>query len=154
MNDLIPFFIQHWILSSLFIIILIAIIFYEIRFQVSGFPRIDPQAVIQLINRENAIVIDIRDRAEFDQGHIIHSKHLLIADFEKNTVSLKKHKDKPIIIVSNIGQVPASLSKKMKDFKQVNILAGGIKAWQDDKLPLEKEEKSTNAKRRKTKSST
>lgn len=97
------------------------------------------EAVI-LINRSHAVVLDVRDDAEFAAGHIADAKHIPLAQLPDRLKELTRFKDKPVLVYCESGarsaKAAAILAKN--EFKQVQQLQGGIKAWQDAKLPLVK----------------
>lgn len=91
-----------------------------------------------LINRSHAVVLDIRDQAEFAAGHITDAKHIPLADIEKRIAELNKFKAKPVLVVCQSGvrsaKAVAQLSKA--GFEQVKLINGGLNAWQEAKLPI------------------
>ncbi|MFL9709201.1 rhodanese-like domain-containing protein [Methylobacillus sp. Pita1] len=93
-----------------------------------------------LINRSHAVVLDVRDDAEFAAGHIADAKHIPLAQLPECFKELSKFKDKPVLVYcesgARAGKAAAILAKN--EFKQVKQLQGGVKAWQDAKLPLVK----------------
>ncbi len=139
MNRFIEFIGHHWLLSAAFVLILLLLIWEEMRAKGGGH-RVSPQEAINLINREDGIVIDVRDRNVFQQGHIVDAVNVsqteLGAEFEK----LKKYKDKCIILVCGSGQTTGLLGMKLRKsgFARVYILAGGLQAWTSANLPLAK----------------
>lgn len=95
---------------------------------------------VLLINRSNAVVVDIRDQAEFAAGHITDARHIPLADIEKRAAELTKFKTKPVLVVCQSGvrsaKAVAQLSKL--GFEQVKQINGGLQAWQEAKLPVVK----------------
>lgn len=93
-----------------------------------------------LINRSHAVVLDVRDDAEFASGHIANAKHIPLTQLPERLKELSKFKDKPVLVYCEsgmrAGKAVAILAKN--EFKQVQQLQGGVKAWQDAKLPLVK----------------
>lgn len=143
MEQLLQFFIAHWQLSAALVIILAAISVFEWKIKANGALSITPQMAIEWINRQDAVVVDIRDKESFRKGHIIHSQSI-----EPNNVvsaltqgkDAKKYKDKPILVVCAKGisaEKTATLLKK-EGVAKVAILKGGISSWMAADLPLEK----------------
>lgn len=94
----------------------------------------------QLINRQDALVIDVRGADEFQKGHILNSRNIPLPDIESHVGELEKFKTKPIIITcasSNRSGSAAAMLRKL-GFAQVFSLVGGIGAWQQAGLPVEK----------------
>ncbi|MGY1490287.1 rhodanese-like domain-containing protein [Methylobacillus pratensis] len=93
-----------------------------------------------LINRSHAVVLDVRDDAEFAAGHIADAKHIPLAQLPERLKELSKFKDKPVLVYceSGVRAGKAAVILAKNEFKQVKQLQGGVKAWQDAKLPLVK----------------
>jgi len=141
MQNFLTFIQQHWILATLFVALaIITIIFETIYGKQNASNSVSPQEAVQLINRQDAIIVDIRKRDAFVRGHIINAIHLPLADLEKNIKKLHDHKNKPIIVVCAQGVEAAKAAKIISDneFKDVKIIKGGLNAWRSENLPLEK----------------
>jgi len=106
----------------------------------TGGPSVSTLQATQLMNREDALVIDLRPAAEFAKGHILGAKNLPLAEPEKRAGELDKHKAKPVILHCADGNRAgdgASLLRKL-GFTSVVNLSGGYAAWQQAGLPVEK----------------
>jgi len=105
-----------------------------------GGPSVSPAEATQLINRQDALVIDVREPAEFAAGHLLGAKNLPLARLAAPGADVAKRKDRPVIVYcdgSDRAGKAASALKKL-GFARVLNLSGGIKAWQDAGLPVEK----------------
>lgn len=92
-----------------------------------------------LINRENGIVVDIRSKDEFKQGHITDAIHILPSDIKAgNLAGLESHKSNPIIVVCKTGQTARESADLLTKagFEKVNLLKNGLIAWNEANLPL------------------
>jgi len=102
--------------------------------------EVEPTQAVQLINRRDAVVIDVRDAAEYKAGHITNARHIPEGELDARMKELDKVKAKPIIVTCARGNrssaVAASLRKR--GFAEVLSLRGGIAAWQQANMPLEK----------------
>ena len=101
---------------------------------------IAPTAVVQMINRDKAVVVDVCQAEEFAQGHIVGSKNIPLADLESKLPSLVKNKALPVILVCQTGARSgrAVATAKKLGYEQAQSLAGGLKAWKTANLPVEK----------------
>ena len=103
-------------------------------------PSVSPAQATQLINRQDALVIDVREPAEFAAGHLLGAKNLPLARLAAPGAEVAKRKDRPVIVycdgTDRASKAAAALKKQ--GFARVLNLAGGIKAWQDAGLPVEK----------------
>ncbi|SEN20578.1 rhodanese-like domain-containing protein [Nitrosomonas marina] len=105
-----------------------------------GAKEIDTRKAIELINYEDAIVLDVRDDSEFAAGHLPNSKHIPTEKIEERWVELTKHKEKPIVVIykSGIRSSHASNILYKNGFGKVHNLMGGIDAWKRASLPIVK----------------
>ena len=80
MQQLIEFATNHWILV-LSLLTISGLLVYNLTL---GAPKdqLDPQAVTELINHRNALVVDVRPVADFSQGHIINAVNLPMNSFQ------------------------------------------------------------------------
>lgn len=105
-----------------------------------GAKQVDTLEAVQKINRDDALVIDVREPSEVAQGKIARAKLIPLGELKKRIGELEKHKTKPIIMVCRSGSRSAGacgiLSKQ--GFSEVYNLAGGMIAWQQSNLPVEK----------------
>lgn len=106
----------------------------------AGGSWVNTLAATQLINRSDALVIDLRSTEDYAKGHILGAKNIPLADLERRAGELDKHKAKPLILHcgdgNRAGGAVATLRKK--GFDSVHNLAGGYAAWQQAGLPVEK----------------
>jgi rhodanese-related sulfurtransferase len=137
MDRLFEFVVNHYILVSLFVAFLLAIIVLESR---RGGAKISAQGAVTLINKDEAVVLDIRDRKDFNEGRITGSVNIPLNSLKSRVNELSKHKDKQIIVVDKMGQHSAMAVKYLKEegFTNVVRLNGGIADWKASNLPLVK----------------
>tara|TARA_R110002095_G_scaffold99417_1_gene87469 strand:- start:564 stop:977 length:414 start_codon:yes stop_codon:yes gene_type:complete len=136
MAQLLEFAGNHLILVSAFFFILVMLM---VNFaQAAGGKGVLPIEAVQLLNRENALPLDVRSRDDFDAGHIINAVHIPAAEIKTRSGELKKSGDRPIIVYCATGSTSLAAVKELTDagFEQVYSLKGGISAWRADNLPL------------------
>jgi rhodanese-related sulfurtransferase len=106
----------------------------------AGGPWVNTLEATQLINRSDALVIDLRPAEEFAKGHILGAKNIPLADLERRKGELDKHKAKPLIVHCDTGtSAGGGVALLRKDgFGSVHNLAGGYAAWQAAGLPVQK----------------
>jgi rhodanese-related sulfurtransferase len=132
---------NHYILSTVWVALFLAIVFSQVKKVTSPVKTLSPQLVTQKINREDGLVVDIRNKAEFDKGHIAGAKHLALEKIQKNDFdSLEKNKSKPIIVVCNAGMSASGAAATLfkNGFADVCILQGGMNTWYSASLPVTK----------------
>jgi rhodanese-related sulfurtransferase len=106
----------------------------------TGGPWVNPTQATQLINREEALVVDVREANEFATGHVLGAKNVPLARLEASGAELTKRKDRPVIVYCDGGDraAKAAATLKKQGFARVMNLSGGIGAWQQAGLPVEK----------------
>lgn len=120
--------------------ITVAIIYNEIAGRLGGVRRIGPAQLTALINRDDALVVDVRPAADFGKGHIAGSKNVQMAQFDPENKQLAPAKALPVVLVCKVGQTASDAAKRLRKagFTNVSVLEGGIQAWQSADLPLVK----------------
>lgn len=95
---------------------------------------------VQLINRKDALVIDVRDTGEFDAGHIAGARHVPEKQLAERLKELEKFKDRALIVVCRSGTRSGAAVQVLRGngFNEAVNLSGGIGAWQQAGMPLEK----------------
>lgn len=108
--------------------------------RISGVPEVGAMEAVQLMNRKDAVLVDLREPGEFGAGHAPHAKNLPQSQIEARIGELEKWKTKPVILVCQTGSRShiASARFKKAGFSEVVVLAGGMGAWQQANLPVEK----------------
>src|SRR6266581_1423335 len=93
-----------------------------------------------LLMNQNALVLDVRDAAEYEKGHMLNARNIPLAELDARAAEFEKHKAKPVIVVCDTGNRSgrAAASLRKKGFERVFTLSGGIGAWQQAGLPVEK----------------
>lgn len=116
------------------------LIFPMLRGRMSGVTQTGTLEATQMINKENAIVLDVREAPEYDGGRIPGSRHIALSQLSGRIKELEKHKSKPIIAVCRSGNRSASACGMLKKqgFEKVYNLGGGMIAWEQAGLPVEK----------------
>lgn len=140
MDKYIQFLTNHYILSGAWLVVAGMLIYSFFSARLRGFSSIHPATATQLINRENAVILDVREDNEYREGHIVNSVHIPVSFLRDRMKDLDKYKDRPIIVGCRSGQrsSQACAILKKQGFDNVYNLNGGIMAWKNDNLPLTK----------------
>lgn len=117
-----------------------AMLLWPLVRRTTGGPSVDTTRAILLINREDALVLDVRDPGNYGAGHILGAKNLPLARLEEGAGDIAKRKDRPVIVYDEDGQRTAKATSALKrqGFTQVVNLSGGLGAWRQAGLPVEK----------------
>lgn len=137
MDQLFSFIANHPFLVGTFALLLALFIRNETQ---RGGRSVSAQQLVDLVNRENALVVDLRERKEFDAGHIVDSVNIPYASLESKLSELEKHKERPLVIACRMGQHAgaAGTMLRKKGFANVSRLSGGIAEWRNQNLPVVK----------------
>lgn len=108
--------------------------------RIRGIKEVDTAGALQLINHKNALVLDVREPAEFAAGHVLNAKPIPLGKLKERIGELEKYRDQPMVVVcrsgNRSGTACALLSKA--GYTQAHNMAGGMNAWQSGKLPTVK----------------
>lgn len=139
-QELFAFAERHPLLSLALVGLTLAIIYTEVARLFRGYKALRPAELTGLINRENALVIDLSASNDFEKGHIAGSKSVQPSQFDPENKLLANAKSLPVVVVCRNGQASGDAARRLKKagFTQVYWLDGGIAAWQQADLPLVK----------------
>jgi rhodanese-related sulfurtransferase len=106
----------------------------------TGGPWASTLEATQMINRQDALVIDVREDAEYAKGHIVGARHIPLGQIEARAKELQKYKSKPVIACCETGSRSSAAITTLRKlgFENVYNLAGGYAGWQQAGLPVEK----------------
>lgn len=140
LHQIMQFVIRHWALVAAFIVVFILLVFEELRSQGAAGGKITSARATFLINREDALIIDLREASAYREGHIIGAKNYPLVDFDRYQEKLQTQRDRAIILVDAMGikTAPVALKLKKAGFHNVVTLKGGISAWKADNMPTVK----------------
>lgn len=136
--EFIDFAVRHWYLFAALFIIIGMLIGGEVLRKLRGVSALNPTQVLQLINQQDAVVVDIRDSGQYKAGHLPDARHIPYAELDQRMKELNKFKDKPLILYCQTDTRASSAGAKLKKagFATVHALRGGLPAWQQASLPV------------------
>lgn len=107
-------------------------------FRGTGGNQVTPQEATLLLNREDAVVVDVRSGEEWATGHIAGARHMPLDQFDRRLTEIEKYKQRAVIVCCHSGMRSSGGCAKLKKsgFEKVHNLAGGVNAWRDAGLPL------------------
>lgn len=109
----------------------------------SASQNVSPMQATLMINREDALIIDVRDPAEFNQGHIPNARHIPLKELMSRQEELRSQPERPIIINCHSGgrSIDACMQLRKAGFTKVFNLEGGLAAWQQAGQPVTRKRK-------------
>ena len=137
MDQLLQFMQKHPLLVSGVALLAIAAVVIELRHRLSAAVAVGPADAVRLMNK-GALVIDVRGADAYGAGHIIDARHIPQAELSAQADSLKKYREKPVIVCCESGVSSGAAAGVLKalGFTQVVNLRGGIGAWKTENMPL------------------
>jgi len=131
------FLMTHWILSSLLLLVFLAIIIETLLTNTRKKSHLTPGRVVEFMNRQNGRILDIRSEEKFKFGHILGAINIPAFLLNVQIKKLKRYQKFPIIICGEMQQSTAKIEQMLKEKKfDVYTLAQGIDAWKKAGLPL------------------
>ena len=139
-EELLAFAGRHPYLSMGLAGLTVALIYTEVAGLFRGYKTLRPAELTALINRDNALVVDLSASGDFEKGHIAGSKSVQMSQFDPESKLLANAKSHPVVVVCRTGVTAAGAASRLKKagFEQVYLLDGGIAAWRQADLPLVK----------------
>ena len=136
--ELIAFASRHPYLSLGLAGLTVAIVLNEISGLFRGYKALQPAGLTALVNRDNALVVDLRPSADFEKGHVPGAKNVQMSQFDPENKQLAAARALPVVLVCKAGQTSGAAAKRLRKagFEHVYVLDGGIGAWQQAGLPL------------------
>ncbi|WP_018982546.1 rhodanese-like domain-containing protein [Salinimonas chungwhensis] len=141
MDQLIEFASNNIILAGLWVALVVMLVYSFISGLTSPVKEVGTHELTQLVNKKDAIVLDVRPPKEYRSGHILGARQIKQEEVKnRDFKKLENQKDKPIIVVCGVGNNARTIGTAMAKagFSDVRILKGGMNAWQSASLPLAK----------------
>ena len=136
------FIANNWHLFAALIVISLLIGIDTMRRGGAGANQVSAVQLPQLINQENAVVVDVCPAEEFRKGHIPAAINIPVDQIKEQLGQLEKFrkKDRPIVLSCRSGQRASRAATVLRknEFERVYTLSGGLAAWEKENLPLER----------------
>jgi len=134
-EQIFEFIVNHPILVGTFVFLLVAFLINEGK---QGGATVNTSNLVKMVNHEDAVILDVRDKKDFGLGHISGAVHMPFSSLDQRATELDA--DKPIILVCKMGQLSSAAGKKLKalGFENVRRLSGGMAEWNASGLPIVK----------------
>ncbi len=105
--------------------------------------QLTPIEATLLINREDAVALDVRGQGDFEKGHLPNARHLPLSDLERRSTELEKFRVRPLILYCNSGTTSAKgiAALKKAGFEKLYNLRGGLYEWEKAGYPITRKKK-------------
>lgn len=139
MSRFIEYSTNHPFLVAAAAILAILVIVFELRQRGRGATAVGPMDAVRLVNA-GALVVDVRDEKAYEGGHIIDARSVPAAEVGQKAETLKKFKEKPVVVYCDSGLASAGAVKALTalGFTKVVSLRGGLQSWLQENLPVVK----------------
>ena len=140
MDQFIDFLFEEWLLSAIFIFIVILLGRSFLEPALTGVKTIKPQDAVRLMNNEDTVVVDVRLEKEFKEGHIMDSLHIPLGAVATRIKELTDHKTHNVILYCQTGMRSKQAGSILKKhgFTSMYSIDGGINGWINANLPIDK----------------
>jgi len=130
-------------LVALFLASGVLLFWPEIQRLAMGGAQLGTLDVTRLMNQGGTLVLDIREAEDFATGHLPRARHIPMSQLSSRVEEIGKYKDKTVIVTCRNGTRAGGASRLLKQagFKNVFELRGGLNAWEQASLPVERAEK-------------
>jgi len=134
------FVVNNWYLILGIVVVLAMLVWGPLTQLLHGVQHVTTAEAIRLMNHEKGVLVDVREPAEYRGGHIPNALNLPLSGLATGLKQIEKHMARPLIICCRTSQrsARAAVALRKHGFASVQVLAGGITAWQRENLPVEK----------------
>jgi rhodanese-related sulfurtransferase len=134
MEQLSEFVINHWMLVTAFC----AVAGILLANLLSGAGGVSALEAVNLINREDAQVVDVRSADDFARGHVAGAVNLPLNELDHAGERLQRYKGRPLLVCCQSGSSAMGAARRLRaqGFAGARVMAGGVQAWRTANLPL------------------
>lgn len=131
---------DNWWLVVIAVVSGFGVVWPSIARMMSGVPQVGVAEAVNLINRRDAVVLDVRTQGEYGAGHLVGARHVPLGDLKARMSELERFRERPVLVHCASGSRSQVAAKTLKDagFKEVFNLQGGMGAWTQAGMPTEK----------------
>jgi rhodanese-related sulfurtransferase len=134
------FFINNWMLELIMVLSGGMLLWPLVQGRFSKMKEVGTLQVTQLINRQNAVLLDVREQKELAGGRLPNAVHIPLSELGNRGSELAKLTSRPVVAYCERGQRSRAAGAVLAKlgFADVYQLTGGFRAWKDAGLPVEK----------------
>lgn len=138
MDRYIEFATNHWMLVIALGVVTVLLLQDLIESVLQNFESVSPTLAVALMNNDGIVVLDVREENEFAKEHIENSINTPLGKLDEQVKNLQQYQNSPVIVVCQTGSRSAPACRKLNKlgFTKLHSLAGGIRSWEENKLPL------------------
>lgn len=146
MQQLVDFAANNMILVAAFLVLLVLLL--RTYISPGGAKNVTAAQAVQLINHNDALLLDVRTQDEFQKAHILNAVNIPLGLLDSRIGEIQDRKDRPVVVVCQSGNRSQQAARTLKKyaFDQIHNLSGGMLSWQQANLPVESGTKGKSAK--------
>ncbi len=94
----------------------------------------------QIMSKEGALLLDVREPEEFSAGHAPNAKLIPLGQLSARLQDIATYKDKPIVVICRSGRRSGIAVGQLQSagFTQVSNVQGGMQSWEKNGLEVVK----------------
>lgn len=144
MERYIEFITNHWMLFIALLVVTYLLIQELFDNVFKRYKSLAPTEAVTQLNTTETIIIDVSETKDYRKGHITDAINIPSAKLDKSLGPIEKYKDSPILVLCQTGARSAPACKQLYKlgYRQVINLIGGLQAWEDQKLPIDRSGKA------------
>lgn len=129
---------NHWILFTALALVVLLLVNDLAGGIGRAVKEVSPQQAVQLMNRDGAAVVDVRDPKDFQAGHIVGAINIPEATIRERLRELEAARDRPLLLYCSTGMVSGRAGSLLKKngFGRLYSLRGGMAAWRQENFPV------------------
>jgi rhodanese-related sulfurtransferase len=134
------FVVHNWYLFAALVVVVALLAYDPIRTRLLNIQKISPLDLPRLMSREGAVVVDVCEPHEYNEGHVAGAVNIPLSRLAGDLERIKKYRKKPVVLCCRSGNrsIRGAAVLRRNGFETVYNLAGGITAWEKEHLPMEK----------------
>ncbi len=134
------FVVRNWPLLLVFVVSGAMLLWPLLKDRMSPMREIGTLDATRLINSENPLVLDVRETSEFAGGRLPNALHIPLSQLKDRAAELAKHAARPVLVYCDRGARSGAATSALArlGFTRVQSLRGGLRAWKDAGLPVQK----------------
>ena len=140
MQEYIDFARNNFLIVAGFIGVLAFIIKSELSRMSRTYKQIGVNAAVLLLNKDNTVVLDVREDKEIQGGIIKGARHITLGELSDKLANIGKNKQDPVLVYCRSGSRSGHACQQLTKagYEDVSNLSGGILAWESANLPVSK----------------
>jgi rhodanese-related sulfurtransferase len=134
------FLLQNWALVLIFLASGAMLLAPDLLRLAGGAGDIGTLDATRLMNQGSTLILDVRDAQDYASGHLPRARHIPMGELSNRMTEIDKFKARPVIVTCEKGVRSGKAARLLKraGFTSVYSLKGGLAAWQQASLPVER----------------